>query len=121
VLRDGWFATGDVGALDPSGALTLIGRTKTTIMVAGLKFFAEEVEAVLATAPGVVECRVFARPHPRLGELPHAAVVLAPGTTFDRDAVAAHCARELSPYKVPVDITAVATIAKTAGGKILRR
>ncbi len=79
------------------------------------------MEAVLATCPGVVESRVFSRPHPKLGELPHAEVVLTPGALLDRGAIAAHCARELSPYKVPVEISAVASIAKTAGGKILRR
>ncbi|MEO6028478.1 MAG: AMP-binding protein [Candidatus Binatia bacterium] len=120
-LRDGWFMPGDVGTLDASGALTLQGRRKSTIVVAGLKFFPEEVEAVLATCPGIVEARVFAHPHPKLGELPHAEVVLEPGAAFDRDAIAQHCARELSPYKVPVEISAVASIAKTAGGKILRR
>lgn len=126
-LRDGrvpgggWFLTGDVGTLDAAGALTLHGRRKSTIVVAGLKFFPEEVEAVLATCPGIIESRVFARAHPKLGELPHAEVVLTPGTTLDRGAIAAHCARELSPYKVPVEITVVAGIAKTAGGKILRR
>ncbi len=121
VLRDGWFATGDVGALDARGALTLHGRRKSTIVVAGMKFFPEEVEDCLATFPGVLESRVFARPHPRLGELPHAELVLEPGARFDRDALASHCARRLSPYKVPVAFTEVTTIPKTPGGKILRR
>jgi len=121
VTRDGWFLTGDVGSLDATGALTLHGRRKSTIMVAGLKFFPEEVEAVLATFPGIAESRVFAREHPRLGELPHADIVLTPSTTLDREALAAHCARHLSPYKVPVEFTAVSSIPKTPGGKILRR
>jgi long-chain acyl-CoA synthetase len=120
-LRDGWFMTGDVGSLDGDGVLTLHGRLKSTIMVAGLKFFPEEVEAVLAACPGIVESRVFAREHPRLGELPYAEIVLAPGASLDRDALASHCAREVSPYKVPVEFTPVATIPKTPGGKILRR
>ena len=121
VTRDGWFLTGDVGSLDTQGALSLHGRLKSTIMVAGLKFFPEEVEAVLDTFPGLVESRVFPRDHPRLGELPHAEVVLTPGTTLDREALTVHCARHLSPYKVPLDFTVVALIPKTAGGKILRR
>jgi len=121
VTRDGWFLTGDVGSLDATGALALHGRRKSTIMVAGLKFFPEEVEAVLATFPGIAECRVFAREHPRLGELPHADIVLTPSTPLDREALAAHCARHLSPYKVPVEFTAVSSIPKTSGGKILRR
>ena len=121
-LRNGWLATGDVGALDSTGALTLLGRRKSTIVVAGLKFFPEEVEACLATFPGVAEARVFPRPHPRLGELPYADVVLSPGVrALDRAAIDAHCARHLSPYKVPVDFTVVGAVARTPGGKLLRR
>ena len=122
VTRDGWFATGDVGAVDATGALTLLGRIKSTIVVAGMKFFPEEVEACLTRFPGIAEARVFAEAHPLLGELPHADVVLAPGTTsLDRDAIEAHCARELSPYKVPVAFRVVANIPRTASGKIVRR
>jgi acyl-coenzyme A synthetase/AMP-(fatty) acid ligase len=120
-LVDGWFPTGDVGSIDPSGVLTLHGRRKSTIVVAGLKFFPEEVEAVLDAFPAVAESRVIARPHPHLGELPHAEVVLHAGATLDRDALARHCADRLSPYKLPVEVATVARIPKTAGGKILRR
>lgn len=120
-LRDGWFPTGDVGSLDATGALTLHGRSKSTIVVAGLKFFPEEVEEILAAFPAIAESRVFARPHPHLGELPYAEVVLrGESMPLDRDALARHCARHLSPYKVPVETTVVPAIAKTAGGKILR-
>lgn len=121
VLRDGWFMTGDVGSVDASGALTLHGRLKSTIVVAGMKVFPEEIEAVLLTHPGVAEARAFRREHPRLGELPCAEVVARAGVALDRDALAAHCARQLSPYKVPVEIAVVATIPKTASGKVLRR
>ncbi|MCC6765362.1 MAG: AMP-binding protein [Deltaproteobacteria bacterium] len=121
VLRDGWFMTGDVGTVDAAAALTLRGRRKSTIVVAGLKLFPEEVEAVLAAHPTVAESRVVARPHRALGELPHAEIVLRPGTRFDRDALARHCAARLSPWKMPVTYTVVAAIPKTPGGKILRR
>ncbi len=122
VTQDGWFPTGDIGVVDANGALTLIGRSKSTIVVAGMKFFPEEVEACLTSFPGIAETRVYAVAHPRLGELPHAEVVLVAGTTvLDREAVEAHCARELSPYKVPVDFRVVTSIAKTASGKIVRR
>ena len=39
----------------------------------------------------------------------------------DLDALKAHCARALSPYKVPLEFTVVDAVPKTAGGKILRR
>ena len=121
VLRDGWFMTGDAGSLDASGALTLHGRLKSTIVVAGMKVFPEEIEAVLRTHPSVAEARAFGQVHPRMGELPYAEVVVAPDAMFDRDALAAHCARQLSPYKVPVEIAAVPAIPKTGSGKVLRR
>ncbi len=121
VLRDGWFMTGDVGSVDATSALTLHGRSKSTIVVAGMKVFAEEIESALLAFPAVADARAFVREHPRLGELPYAEVVVAPGMTLDREALAAHMARQLSPYKLPVEIAVVAAIPKTASGKLLRR
>ncbi|MEB2283613.1 MAG: hypothetical protein B6D46_15205 [Polyangiaceae bacterium UTPRO1] len=121
VLQDGWFMTGDVGVVDAGGALTLRGRRKSTIVVAGLKLFPEEVEAVLTAFPTVAEARVVARPHRALGELPHAEIVLRPGAALDCAALARHCSERLAAWKMPVSYTAVAAIPKTAGGKIARR
>jgi long-chain acyl-CoA synthetase len=120
ISRDGWFLTGDIGWIETDGALFLQGRKKAVIFVAGLKFFPEEVEACLNDCPGVKESRVFGAPHPHLGQVPHAEVVLAtPGT--DLDTLRAHCARVLSAYKIPHEFTVVEAIARTPGGKILRR
>jgi acyl-CoA synthetase (AMP-forming)/AMP-acid ligase II len=119
-LRDGWLPTGDVGVLDASGCLTLYGRTKSTIVVAGMKVFAEEVEAVLDRQAGVRESRVLAQSHPRLGEVPYAEVVPEPGATIDPRALAAACADVLSSYKVPVEFRVVAAVPRTPGGKIRR-
>lgn len=120
LLRDGWFMTGDVGTLDVAGRLTLRGRTKSTIVVAGMKVFPEEVEAVLDRQPGVRESRVVGRPHPRLGEVPCAEVVAQIGATPDVRALGAACAEALSSYKVPVEFRLVEAIPRTAGGKIRR-
>jgi len=120
VTRDGWFWTGDIGWLDESGALYLEGRRKTVIFVAGLKFFPEEVEACIDRCPGIVESRVFGRAHAHLGEVPCAEIVVDAGG-FDLHTLKAHCARALSPYKVPVEFTLVEAIPRTPGGKILRR
>jgi acyl-CoA synthetase (AMP-forming)/AMP-acid ligase II len=120
VTRNGWFLTGDIGHVDRSGALHLEGRQKAVIFVGGLKFFPEEVEACINTFPGIRESRVLGRPHARLGEVPQAEIVLAsPGC--DLDALRTHCVRALSSYKVPVEFTVVGAIARTPGGKILRR
>ena len=120
VARDGWFLTGDIGRLDPTGALFLQGRKKAVIFVAGLKFFPEEVEECINQFPGVKESRVFGTPHPRLDQVPQAEVAFATPNP-DLDALRAHCARALSPYKVPVTFTIVEATQKTPGGKILRR
>ncbi len=120
ITRDGWFLTGDIGWLDEGGALYLKSRKKAVIFVAGLKFFPEEVEDCINRFPGIQESRVFARSHARLGEVPCAEVVLD-SSGCDLDALRAHCARVLSPYKVPLEFTVVAAVPRTPGGKILRR
>ena len=120
VARHGWFLTGDIGRLDADGALYLEGRKKAVIFVAGLKFFPEEVEDCINQFPGVKESRVFATPHPHLGQVPRAEVAFATPRP-DLEALAAHCARALSPYKVPVEFVVVDATARTPGGKLLRR
>ena len=117
----GWFPTGDIGWVDETGALTLKGPKDASFFMAGLKFFPEEVEAcIINRFPGVAESRVFGRPHERLGEVPCAQIVPA-ASGCDLAALQAHCARMLSPYKVPVEFATVAAVPKTPGGKILRR
>ena len=120
VTRDGWFLTGDIGRIDEGGSLHLEGRKKSVIFVAGVKFFPDEVEACINGFPGVMESRVVGEPHPRLGQVPRAEVVLA-ADGCDLDGLKAHCARALSAYKVPLEFTVVRAIARTPGGKILRR
>jgi acyl-coenzyme A synthetase/AMP-(fatty) acid ligase len=120
VTRDGWLLTGDIGRLDQDGALYLQGRKKAVIFVAGLKFFPEEVEECINQFPGVKESRVFGTPHPHLGQVPRAEVAFS-ASSPDLDGLQAHCARALSPYKVPVEFIVVQATAKTPGGKILRR
>jgi long-chain acyl-CoA synthetase len=120
VTRQGWFPTGDIGRLDEDGALYLLGRKKAVIFVAGLKFFPDEVEACIDRFPGVRESRVWGESHPHLGQVPRAEIVVEPGGC-DLDLLRAHCARTLSPYKVPVDFAVVTALARSPGGKLLRR
>lgn len=120
ITRDGWFMTSDIGRLDDAGALRLEGRKAAVIFVAGLKFFPEEVEECINQFPGIKECRVFGRPHSRLGEVPCAEIAVS-SAGVDLEGLRAHCARLLSSYKVPLDFTMVAAVPRTPGGKILRR
>ena len=70
VLRDGWFATGDLATRDEDGHLFLQGRSKSVINVGGMKVFPEEIEAVLNTHPAVRESRVFGEAHARWEMMP---------------------------------------------------
>jgi acyl-CoA synthetase (AMP-forming)/AMP-acid ligase II len=109
-----------MGWFDEHGNLTMLGRHKNRISVAGMKFFAEEVEAVLARHPDIALSRVFSSTHERLGEIPVADVVLRPGSTLAADGVAHFCRKWLSHYKVPREIKVVEQLDFTATGKVKR-
>lgn len=118
---DGWFRTGDEGILGEDGDLTLVGRIKELINVAGEKVSPYEVEEVLQGHPSVAQAASFAMPDQLRGERVHAAVVLVAG---DHDVTArdlrAFVRDRLSPHKVPDEITFVETIPLGPTGKIQR-
>jgi long-chain acyl-CoA synthetase len=118
VLRDGWFDTGDLGRVDEQGRLSLLGRSKTVIVCAGMKVFPEEVEEVINTMPGVKESRVFGQPHPQYGQMPVAEVVASDAEVIEK--LRPYCFEHLSSYKVPVEFRLVESIPKTVSGKIAR-
>jgi long-chain acyl-CoA synthetase len=121
LARDG-FRTGDQGYFDADGTLFLAGRRHNRINMAGMKFFSEEVEEVLARLPGVRECRVFAREHAQLGEIPVAEIVPEdPERAPSRGALVAACRAALPSYKIPREFRIVAALARTATGKVQRR
>ena len=76
----GWFLTDDVGALDSSGMLRMLGRTDDAISTGGLTVFPQLVETALASHPRVADCAVFGVPDERLGQRVVAAVVAADGS-----------------------------------------
>jgi O-succinylbenzoic acid--CoA ligase len=75
----GWFRTDDLGALDGSGVLTILGRADDAISTGGLTVLPQLVENALAAHPAVAECAVFGVPDARLGQRVVAAIVTAPG------------------------------------------
>lgn len=117
---DGWFHSGDSGALAADGNLSITGRVSDMILVGGFNVYPAEVESVLAEQRGVVQAHVVGVPDERLGERPVAFVQQrttgAAGLT--EEALIAHCARQLARYKVPTRIFFVTDFPMTPLGKV---
>jgi O-succinylbenzoic acid--CoA ligase len=114
-------ATGDLGALDGSGRLTVTGRKADTIVSGGENVAPTEVEAALAEHPAVAEAAVFGRPDPAWGEAVVARVVLRPGAHATEAELRRHAAARLAGFKVPKEIAFAPALPRTASGKVLRR
>jgi long-chain acyl-CoA synthetase len=121
LLEPDGFRTGDQGWFDADGDLHLAGRRASRIHMAGMKFFGEEVEAVLDAHPLVRRSRVSARAHPHLGEIPVAEIELAEGAAAPEPrSLRAFCRERLPLYKVPREFRVVAALPVTATGKLAR-
>ena len=117
----GFWHSGDIGAVDADGFVSVLDRKKDMINRGGHKIFTAEVESVLAGHPGVVECAVVARPCPVLGERVHAFVVPRAGAVTAEE-VRAYCVERLSDYKVPETVTIRPDpLPRNANGKLLKR
>ncbi len=120
-LRDGWFQTGDLGALDEDGCLSIVGRKKEIIRSGGESVAPAEVEAVLAGHPDVREVAVVGLPDPKWGEVVCAVVVAEPGAEPDLEAVQAWCEGRLAGFKKPRRLERVAALPRTAAtGQVQR-
>jgi acyl-CoA synthetase (AMP-forming)/AMP-acid ligase II len=117
---NGWFRTGDQGALDPQGYLRLTGRLKEIINRGGEKVSPLEVDAVLMDHPAVQQVVTFGMPHEKLGEEVAAAVVLREGFKLDERALRDFAAERLAPFKVPRKVVFLTEIPKGATGKLQR-
>jgi len=121
VAADGWLHTGDRGALDVLGRLTITGRKADTIVSGGENVAPAEVEAALLEHPAVADAGVHGRPDPQWGEAVVATVVLHDGSHAEAEELRAHVASQLARYKVPKEIAFAATLPRTPSGKLLRR
>jgi O-succinylbenzoic acid--CoA ligase len=122
LAEDGWLHTGDLGALDEQGRLTVTGRKADTIVSGGENVSPSEVEAVLEAHPAVLEAAVVGRADEEWGEAVTAIVLARDGAQLDDGALRAHCAAALAPYKVPKRIVVRAEpLPRTRSGKLLRR
>ncbi len=117
--QDGWWSTGDVGFLDPSGDLFLVDRVKELIIVSGFNVYPSEVEDVLREVDGVKDAAVIGVEDAETGEAV-VAYVQAPGAdpAEVEDACRRHCETRLARFKQPSRIELVAELPLTATGKV---
>jgi len=119
-IRNGWFHTGDLARIDEEGFVTIAGRLKEMIISGGENIYPVEVEQAIQTHPAVVEAAVFGVPHPEWGEVPHAAVLLAPGATVTEEELRAHCLTRLGKYKIPKRFFFLDDLPRNAAGKVVK-
>lgn len=120
MTADGFFRTGDIGIMDEKGYTKIVDRKKDMILVSGFNVYPNEIEEVIASHPGVLECAVIGIPDSKSGEAVKAFVVKK-DQNLTAEAVIKFCHEQLTGYKVPKHIEFRADLPKTNVGKILRR
>jgi len=114
-----WFATGDAGFLTEEGTLSVSGRLVEMITTGGEKVWPDEVERAISGHGGVSEVAVWKRPDPQWGERVVAWVV--PTETPPRlEELKELVARRLAPWAAPKEVVLVASLPRTASGKVRR-
>ena len=118
--EDGWFHTGDLARCDEDGFFTIAGRQKDMIISGGVNVYPAEIEAALATHPGVADAAVVGVPHDTWGEVGVAFIVRSPGGTVDAAALAAHLLTSLARHKLPRAFVFVEALPRTPYGKVVK-
>jgi long-chain acyl-CoA synthetase len=117
---DGFFRTGDIGIMGPDGYTKIVDRKKDMILVSGFNVYPNEVEEVIASHPGVLECAVIGVADPKSTEAVKAFVVKKDPNLTAQDVIK-FAATQLTNYKVPKHVEFRTDLPKTNVGKILRR
>ncbi|MGD9721278.1 MAG: class I adenylate-forming enzyme family protein [Pirellulales bacterium] len=118
MIKDGWFATGDLGRIDERGRIHLLGRETDVINLEGLKVIPSEVEEAITALAGVVDVKVYGGQRRNGSQFVKAAVVVENG--LDEAAIRKHCESNLVYYKRPERIIPVERLPRSPAGKILR-
>jgi len=115
--RNGWVLTGDLGAYDADGFLSIVGRCKEVIRSGGESIFPAEIERVLLTHPQIREAGVVGIPDPHWGEAVAAAIVLREGAALTEADVIEHVRTHLAGYKKPRHVCFVSELPRTAASQ----
>jgi fatty-acyl-CoA synthase len=117
-VEDGWFCTGDIAVCDADGFYSIVDRKKDMFISGGENVYPAEIEAVLASFPGLTEAAVIGVPDERWGEVGLCAIVAAEAPVDLSDQVRAHLAARLASYKLPRHFVQIDRLPRTGSGKV---
>jgi long-chain acyl-CoA synthetase len=118
--ESGWLHTGDIGYMDERGYVYIVDRKKDMVLVSGFNVYPNEVEAVIASHPGVQLAAVVGVPSEKTGEALKAYVVKRDPALTEADLIA-FCRQSLTGYKIPHIIVFRDELPMSTVGKVLRR
>jgi long-chain acyl-CoA synthetase len=119
--EQGWLKTGDIGIIQDDGYMRIVDRKKDMILVSGFNVYPNELEDVLATLPGVLQCAAIGVPDDKSGEAIKLFVVVRPGESLTKEQVMQHMHDNVTGYKRPKTVEFRDSLPTTNVGKILRR
>lgn len=117
---NGYLLTGDLGLVDPSGCVHLVGRSKEVIIRAGFSVYPREVESRLEAHPAVREAAVVGLADPLLGEASCACIVPVEGAIVTSQEILEWCRSQLAAQKVPDQVRFFDSFPRTGTGKVRR-
>ncbi|OOR84475.1 AMP-binding protein [Moraxella canis] len=120
MTEDGYFRTGDIGVMDENGYFKIVDRKKDMILVSGFNVYPNEVEQVISSHPGVLECGVIGVPDEHSGEVVKVFIVKKDPELSEKD-IRMWAKKNLTGYKRPKKIAFVDELPKSNVGKILRK
>ena len=119
--RDGWFPTGDVGAIDEDGYLTITDRSKDVIKSGGEWISSIELENIAVGHPSVVEAAVIGVSHPKWGERPLLIAVKRENAAVTREDLLRFYDGKIAKWCTPDDVVFVEELPHTATGKLSKK
>jgi len=119
--RGDYHTVGDVAYWDDEGYLYICDRKTDMIISGGMNIYPAEIEAALEQHPEIYDVAVFGIPSEEWGEVVHATVVRAPGSSLAREEIAVFAREHLASYKVPRSVDFMDELPRTGSGKILKR
>ncbi|MCM2308944.1 MAG: AMP-binding protein [Sulfuritalea sp.] len=121
IEREGLVSVGDMGYMDAEGFLYVCDRAADMVISGGVNIYPAEIEHVLITLPGIIDCAVVGIPDEEFGEALAAQVVAEAGAALDAEAIRKTLSERIAGYKVPRRIDIVAALPRDDNGKVQKR